>query len=104
MQGDGAPSTSYTVPEAIDRIGVNRLAGSAAGLLPMTMHNTPAASAGFGHYQLMMVVYAGSVWAADAMEMMLLSFIGPAVRMANAAELSSCSCHPSHQSELVCHR
>ena len=58
---------------------MSRLAGSAAGLLPMTMQISPAASAGFGRYQLMMVVYAGSVWAADAMEMMLLSFIGPAV-------------------------
>ena len=28
------------------------------------------------------MLYAGAVWAADAMEMMLLSFIGPAVRPA----------------------
>ena len=40
--------------------------------------------AGFGRYQWLLMVYAGSVWAADAMEMMLLSFIGPAVRPSSA--------------------
>ena len=78
LQGSGMPSTSYTVPEAIDKIGKDRRL-----LLRrrqcLVLCKTNELHAGFGRYQLMMVVYAGSVWAADAMEMMLLSFIGPAV-------------------------
>ena len=35
---------------------------------------------GFGRYQVFMLVYTGMAWTSDAMEMMLLSFIGPAVR------------------------
>lgn len=37
-------------------------------------------SAGFGWFQVLLLLYAGLAWAADAMEMMLLSFLGPAVR------------------------
>lgn len=36
--------------------------------------------AGFGWFQLLLLLYTGLAWAADAMEMMLLSFLGPAVR------------------------
>ena len=35
---------------------------------------------GFGRFQMFMLVYTGMAWTSDAMEMMLLSFIGPAVR------------------------
>ena len=35
--------------------------------------------AGFGRFQWMMLFYTGMAWCADAMEMMLLSFLGPAV-------------------------
>lgn len=35
--------------------------------------------AGFGKFQLGMLAYTGLVWLADAAEMILLSFIGPAV-------------------------
>ena len=45
----------------------------------------------------MLMVYAGAVWAADALEMMLLSFIGPAVRPAPGAwagrQAPSRQCH-----------
>ncbi|XP_057813177.1 organic cation/carnitine transporter 7 isoform X2 [Cryptomeria japonica] len=34
---------------------------------------------GFGKYQVLLLAYAGMGWVAEAMEMMLLSFIGPAV-------------------------
>jgi hypothetical protein len=34
---------------------------------------------GFGKFQLAMLAYTGLVWLADAAEMILLSFIGPAV-------------------------
>ncbi|CAI5515126.1 unnamed protein product [Closterium sp. Naga37s-1] len=34
--------------------------------------------AGFGPYQLFLVCYTGLAWLADAMEMILLSFVGPA--------------------------
>ena len=34
---------------------------------------------GFGKFQLGMLLYAGLAWLADAAEMILLSFIGPAV-------------------------
>lgn len=34
---------------------------------------------GFGKFQAFVLVYAGMAWVADAMEMMLLSFVGPAV-------------------------
>ncbi|KAF3783423.1 Solute carrier family 22 member 6-B [Nymphaea thermarum] len=35
---------------------------------------------GFGKFQMFLLAYAGMGWAADAMEMMLLSFVGPAVQ------------------------
>lgn len=35
---------------------------------------------GFGTFQAFVLVYAGMAWVADAMEMMLLSFVGPAVQ------------------------
>ncbi|CAI5458066.1 unnamed protein product [Closterium sp. Yama58-4] len=35
---------------------------------------------GFGPYQLFLVCYTGLAWLADAMEMILLSFVGPAAR------------------------
>jgi len=37
---------------------------------------------GFGNFQVVVLVYAGMGLVADAMEMMLLSFIGPAVQSA----------------------
>ena len=36
--------------------------------------------AGFGSFHVLMLFYCGCAWAADATEMMLLSFLGPAVR------------------------
>ncbi|CAL8465087.1 g4622 [Coccomyxa elongata] len=45
----------YTVGEALDTIG-------------------------FGRFQWVVLFYCGCAWAADAVEMMLLSFLGPAVR------------------------
>ncbi|CAG7890365.1 unnamed protein product [Brassica rapa] len=35
---------------------------------------------GFGKFQLFVLAYAGMAWVAEAMEMMLLSFVGPAVQ------------------------
>ena len=35
--------------------------------------------AGFGSFHVLMLFYCGCAWAADATEMMLLSFLGPAV-------------------------
>ncbi|GJM84439.1 hypothetical protein PR202_ga00107 [Eleusine coracana subsp. coracana] len=35
---------------------------------------------GFGKFQALVLVYAGTGWLADAMELMLLSFLGPLVR------------------------
>lgn len=37
-------------------------------------------SLGFGKFQAFVLVYAGMGWVAEAMEMMLLSFVGPAVQ------------------------
>ncbi|CAK8574559.1 unnamed protein product [Lathyrus sativus] len=37
---------------------------------------------GFGKFQLLVLVYAGIGWISEAMEMMLLSFVGPAVQSA----------------------
>ncbi|XP_021297263.1 organic cation/carnitine transporter 7 [Herrania umbratica] len=53
MGGDGTPT--FTVDEA---------------LLAM----------GFGKFQILVLAYAGMGWVSEAMEMMLLSFIGPAVQ------------------------
>ncbi|CAN1298964.1 Organic cation/carnitine transporter 7 [Linum perenne] len=38
-------------------------------------------SMGFGTFQTLMCLYAGLAWIAEAMEMMILSFIGPAVKL-----------------------
>nr|GEZ28996.1 organic cation/carnitine transporter 7-like [Tanacetum cinerariifolium] len=35
---------------------------------------------GFGNFQLVVLAYAGFGWVAEAMEMMLLSFVGPAIQ------------------------
>uniref|UniRef100_A0A2N9HHH5 Major facilitator superfamily (MFS) profile domain-containing protein n=1 Tax=Fagus sylvatica TaxID=28930 RepID=A0A2N9HHH5_FAGSY len=37
---------------------------------------------GFGNFQILVLVYAGMGWISEAMEMMLLSFVGPAVQSA----------------------
>lgn len=37
---------------------------------------------GFGYYQVFVFIYAGMGWISEAMEMMLLSFVGPAVQSA----------------------
>ncbi|MQL85815.1 hypothetical protein Taro_018359, partial [Colocasia esculenta] len=50
---DGAPT--YTMDEALSSIG-------------------------FGRFQLLVLAYAGMGWVSEAMEMMLLSFVGPSVR------------------------
>lgn len=51
---DDARAT-YTVNDALDRVG-------------------------FGKFQILMACFVGLAWSADAMEMMLLSFIGPSMR------------------------
>jgi MFS family permease len=35
---------------------------------------------GFGKFQALVLVYAGMGWVAEAMELMLLSFLGPQIR------------------------
>lgn len=35
---------------------------------------------GFGKFQVCVLIYAGMGWISEAMEMMLLSFVGPAVQ------------------------
>ena len=35
---------------------------------------------GFGKFQVLVLMYAGMGWVSEAMEMMLLSFVGPAVQ------------------------
>jgi MFS family permease len=37
-------------------------------------------SLGFGKFQTLVLAYAGIGWLSEAMEMMLLSFVGPSVR------------------------
>lgn len=36
---------------------------------------------GFGNFQGLVLAYAGMGWVSEAMEMMLLSFVGPAVQL-----------------------
>ncbi|KAM0916889.1 hypothetical protein ACQ4PT_009902 [Festuca glaucescens] len=38
-------------------------------------------SSGFGRYQILILSYAGVAWISEAMEMMLLSFVGPSVQL-----------------------
>lgn len=42
---------------------------------------------GFGRFQVLVLAYAGMAWISEAMEMMLLSFVGPA--LASSWDLSS---------------
>ncbi|KNA05310.1 hypothetical protein SOVF_191640, partial [Spinacia oleracea] len=37
---------------------------------------------GFGKLQYLVLAYAGMAWVSEAMEMMILSFVGPAVKYA----------------------
>lgn len=55
--GDGGESPRYTIDEAL-------------------------VSMGFGNFQILVLAYAGMGWVSEAMEMMLLSFVGPAVQSA----------------------
>lgn len=48
-------ATAYTVDEALMKLG-------------------------FGKFQVMVLAYAGMGWVSEAMEMMLLSFVGPSVQ------------------------
>ena len=41
--------------------------------------STCGGCSGFGRFHVMLLFYCGCAWAADAVEMMLLSFLGPAV-------------------------
>lgn len=53
----GEESQTYTVDEALESVG-------------------------FGKFQILVLAYAGMGWISEAMEMMLLSFVGPAVQSA----------------------
>lgn len=55
LKDDGFKDGKYTVEDAVEFMG-------------------------FGRFQALVLVYAGMAWVADAMEMMLLSFVGPAVQ------------------------
>jgi hypothetical protein len=54
-QGPEQGGDSFTMEEAIDALG-------------------------FGPFQALLLGYTGMAWVAEAMEMMLLSFVGPAVK------------------------
>ncbi|CAH9055585.1 unnamed protein product [Cuscuta epithymum] len=49
---------------------------------------------GFGKFQVLVLLYAGMGWISEAMEVMLLSFVGPAVR-------SAWNLSPSHETLLT---
>ncbi|CAI7853955.1 unnamed protein product, partial [Closterium sp. NIES-54] len=94
---DGDADEALTVDNAIDSIGelllnvisfssnlsARFLSVSPPVLSPLT-HSLPLPllppqpPPGFGPYQLFLVCYTGLAWLADAMEMILLSFVGPA--------------------------
>ncbi|CAI7794555.1 unnamed protein product [Closterium sp. NIES-53] len=96
---DGDAEEVLTVDDAIDSIGelllnvisfssnlsARFLSVSPPVLSPLT-HSLPLPllppqpPPGFGPYQLFLVCYTGLAWLADAMEMILLSFVGPAAR------------------------
>lgn len=48
---------------------------------------------GFGHFHVLVLSYAGMAWISEAMEMMLLSFVGPALQSAWGIS--------SHQQSLI---
>lgn len=131
---DAAADATYTVNEAIDHMGERSAVVSgpvAAGAWPKPADMAcmqPAhisrwhvqstvqrlRLAGFGWFQLLLLLYTGLAWAADAMEMMLLSFLGPAVRCdwgLSATQVPGATtpvwqhrimCSPSHQLSLRC--
>ncbi|KAD1170192.1 hypothetical protein E3N88_43197 [Mikania micrantha] len=47
-----------------------------------TVWMTHFAAVGFGKFQILVLGYAGMGWVSEAMEMMLLSFVGPALESA----------------------
>lgn len=49
-------------------------------LVSRLLQDALPAGTGLGRFQVVLLLYCGCAWAADAMEMMLLSFLGPAVR------------------------
>jgi hypothetical protein len=42
--------------------------------------NEAVDSGGFGRFQWLLLIYVGMAWMSDALEMMLLSYLGPALR------------------------
>uniref|UniRef100_A0A7N2R5T7 Uncharacterized protein n=1 Tax=Quercus lobata TaxID=97700 RepID=A0A7N2R5T7_QUELO len=58
------------------------------------------AAMGFGKFQILVLAYAGMGWISEAMEMMLLSFVGPALQLLNNRHPKSLSHYPRGNGEL----
>ena len=120
-------TVTFSIGEALDHIGEHRKVRAifvGARLCRKRKIVCPGQSTccghpGFGRFHVMLLFYCGCAWAADAVEMMLLSFLGPAVSpllgcmpsipaqlwMAEACLLSFCqersSSRPQHQVQAV---
>ena len=55
-------------------------APASSALVPVYTVDESLDASGFGPFQLMMLCFTGLAWMGDAMEMMLLSFLGPSAR------------------------
>ena len=57
--------------------------------------------AGFGKFQVMMLCFTGLAWMGDAMEMMLLSFLGPSAGLALTPGVRLVTCTGCYQLNRV---
>ena len=77
--GPGSNPSSTCTPLTSAPAATAAAAAAAAGSHTFTVGDAIDA-VGFGRFHFVLLALTGAVWAADAMEMMLLSFLGPAAR------------------------
>ncbi|TVU38323.1 hypothetical protein EJB05_11686 [Eragrostis curvula] len=68
-------------PSGVPRLAAAGMAGGGSGAEACTYTTDEALSRlGFGRFQALLLVFLGTGWVAEAMEVMLLSFVGPSVK------------------------
>ncbi|CAK7345859.1 unnamed protein product [Dovyalis caffra] len=71
-------SSVYTLNKAHASVGFGKL--QMDGESPVYTMDEALTSVGFGKFQILVLAYAGLGWFSEAMELMILSFVGPAVK------------------------
>lgn len=74
------PSRAPLVPAPAARLARAGMAGDASGAEAYYTTEEALSRLGFGRFQALLLVFLGTGWVAEAMEVMLLSFVGPSMK------------------------